>query len=111
MARPRFRIAEHHRNLVKALAGYGLKHEQIARIIGIRSPKTLRKYFRKELDIGSAEANANVAQCLYKMATSGTQPATTIFWLKSRGGWRERASEETRPVATPSLVISREGSE
>ena len=28
------------------LAGYGLNHEQIAEIIGLRSAKTLRKYFK-----------------------------------------------------------------
>ena len=52
MARPRFKMTEEKRKTVLALAGYGLKHEQIAHLIGIRSAKTLRKYCRSELTGG-----------------------------------------------------------
>ena len=38
---------------------------------------------------GSVKANSSVAQSLYKMATSGKCPASTMFWLKCRAGWRE----------------------
>ena len=55
MARPRFKVNDEKRKTVRALAGYGLKHEQIARLIDIRSPKTLRKYFQSELEGGRAE--------------------------------------------------------
>ena len=58
MGRPRFKVTTENRKTVRALAGYGMTHEQIAQIIGIRSTKTLRKHFRLELDMGSAEANA-----------------------------------------------------
>jgi len=108
VARPRFKITEEKRKTVLALAGYGLKHEQIAPLIGIRSTKTLRKYFRGELAGGTAEANAQVAQTLYKMATSGSHPASTIFWLKTRAQWRENAAQEQPALAAPTLIISQE---
>jgi len=108
MARPRFKITEEKRKTVLALAGYGLKHEQIAHLIGIRSAKTLRKYCRSELTGGTAEANAQVAQTLYKMATSGLHPGSTIFWLKTRARWRENAAEEQASLLAPTLTISLE---
>ncbi len=108
MARPRFKVTEQNRNTVKALAGYGLKHEQIASIVGVRSTKTLRKHFRHELDTGGAEANAQVAQTLFQMAISGEQPAATIFWLKIRAAWSEKANDHPRPVQPPTLIISQE---
>ncbi len=108
MARPPFKATEQNRNTVKALAGYGVKHEQIAFIVGVRSTKTLRKHFRHELDTGGAEANAQVAQTLYHMATSGDQPGATIFWLKTRAGWSEKANQHPHPVQPPTLIISQE---
>jgi hypothetical protein len=107
MPRPAFKVTEQNRNTVKALAGYGLKHEQIAWVIGLRSTKTLRKHFRSELDTGGAEANAQVAQTLFKMATSESYPAATIFWLKTRAAWSEKP-EDPRPVQAPTLIISQE---
>ena len=108
MARPRFRASEEKRKTVRALAGFGLTHDQIARMIGIRSPKTLRKYFERELANGSAEANAQVAQTLYKMATSGTNPGATIFWLKTRAKWSEKTQQDHKSIPTPPLIISQE---
>jgi hypothetical protein len=108
MARPRFEITEENRRAVRGLAGYGLRHDQIARVIGLRSPRTLRKYFSSELASGAAEANAQVAQTLYKMATSGQHAAATMFWLKTRARWSEKTSEDQRPVIAPALIISQE---
>jgi hypothetical protein len=89
MARPTFEPTDEQRRLVKSLAAYGMKYDAIARRLGIRSTKTLAKHFREELDSGDTEANAQVAQTLFQMAISGEQPASTMFWLKTRAGWRE----------------------
>jgi hypothetical protein len=108
MGRPRFKVTNDKRQTVRVLAGYGLKHEEITHMIGIRSPKTLRKYFQNELESGRAEASAQVAQTLFKMATSGTHPAATMFWLKTQARWREKSEEELRPSIAPTLIISQE---
>ena len=79
-----------HRRQVEAMAGYGVPEISIARVVGIDA-KTLRKHYRDELDTGQIKATAKVAESLYRKATSdGSQSVTAaIFWLKTRGGWRE----------------------
>lgn len=106
MSRPRLEPTEEQRRRVKSLSAYGIKQEHIAQMMGIRSPKTLRKHFRVELTRGAIEADAQVGQTLYQMATSGKHPAATIFWLKTRAGWREIQIVETRPAATPDFVVT-----
>jgi hypothetical protein len=105
MSRPKFRVTDQHRTTVKSLAAYGTKHEDIAKMIGLRSTKTLRKHFQEELARGSIEATAQVGQTLYQMATSGQEPACTIFWMKTRAGWHEKQSSEGGSSAVPDFVV------
>jgi len=83
------------RKQVSLMAGIGLTHDQIAKIIGI-SDETLRKYYDKELEVSAAMMNAQVAQNLYSIATSkgAGAVASAIFWMKTRGGWREVERKE-----------------
>ena len=111
MSRPKFNPTEEHRKLVKALAAYGIPHEQIVRRIGVRSAKTLRKHFRTELDEGVSDANINVSRTLYKMATSGAHLAATLFWLKCRGGWRERQAADLASSPPPPFIVAKEPGE
>ncbi|MFL6416188.1 MAG: hypothetical protein ACJ74Y_11045 [Bryobacteraceae bacterium] len=98
MARHRFRPTDEQRQRVKALAGYGLPHQQIATVAGVGCVVTLRKYFRKELSRGPLEAQANVSRTLFRLATSGRNPAATMFWLKVRARWSEQGKvEEPQP--------------
>src|SRR5260370_25157033 len=83
MPRPKLHPNEEQRNLVKSMAACGIPHEQIAKRIGIRSPKTLRKHFRSELDDGITEANYQVARSLHQSATQGDTDAAK-FWLRCR---------------------------
>jgi len=78
------------RRQVEALAAYGVPETDIARVVGI-DPKTLRKHYRDELDLGATKATAKVAEFLFRKATTeGHQCVTAaIFWMKTRGGWRE----------------------
>ena len=81
--------------LARTLSGYGVPQEEIARQIGI-CEKTLRLHYRGELDAGVAQANAKVAEGLYKKALSdGPQSASAaMFWLKTRAGWKETTTHE-----------------
>jgi len=99
--RPVFEPTAEQRRLVKALAAVGVSQNDIALVVEIDA-KTLRKHFRTELDLGAIEANAKVAQALFKRATeekgaAGVQAA--IFWLKVRAGWRDT----DQPSPTSSL--------
>ena len=87
MPAPPFAPTDDQRRMVRALSCYGVPHDDIALIVKCSPPK-LRKRFRQELDLGSAEATAKVAQTLFQQATSGTNTAAMIFWLKARAGWR-----------------------
>jgi hypothetical protein len=87
----------------------GLNQDDVARIVGIKSTKTLRKYYRDDLDFGIAVATQGVAQSLFNMAVSEVHPAATMFWLKCRARWSERPAaepeekkkEEASPVSFP----------
>jgi hypothetical protein len=77
----------------------------IAKRLGI-GEKTLRKYYREELDAGFALANHDVAENLlsYARGKKGTEKAqvtAAIFWLKTRAGWREtiNVNDVTDPSA------------
>lgn len=78
------------RKQVTIMAGIGLTHDQIAKVVGV-SDETLRKYYGHELETAESLMNAQVAQNLFSIATSKAQgcvPAA-IFWMKTRAGWRE----------------------
>jgi hypothetical protein len=108
MPRPNFRPTEEQRRMVKSLSAFGVPQEQMANRMGIRSPKTLRKHFRDELDGGALEANSKVAKTLFDMATSGQVPAATMFWLKCRAGWKERPMFEPAAIPPPPFVVAQE---
>jgi len=108
MPRPKIKPTDEQRRLVKALAAFAVPHEQIALKIGIRSPKTLRKYFRQELDEGAVDANAQVAKTLFEMAKSGKQPLATMFWLKVRAGWRDRPAFEPAAISPPPFIVAQQ---
>jgi len=79
------------RRQVEAMAAYGIPEIDIARVVGV-DPKTLRKHYRDELDMGETKANAQVAGFLFNSARSGNVTAQ-IFWLKTRARWRETPLE------------------
>src|SRR3954462_14590270 len=62
------------RRQVEAMAAYGIPEPNIARVVGV-DPKTLRKHYRDELDMGETKANAQVAGFLFNSARSGNVTA------------------------------------
>jgi hypothetical protein len=79
------------RRQVEAMAAYGIPAADISRVVGV-DPKTLRKCYRDELDLGETKANAQVAGFLFNSAKNGNVTAQ-IFWLKTRAKWREVPTE------------------
>jgi len=75
------------RRQVEAMAAYGIPEYDIARVLAV-DPKTLRKHYREELDLGETKANAQVAGYLFNAAKNGNVTAQ-IFWLKTRAKWRK----------------------
>lgn len=101
-----FKATSEQRAQVSVLSMVGTPQSEIAKIIGI-SEMTLRKHFREELDLASSKANAKVGSTLYKMATSGDCVPATIFWAKTRMGWREKDIEISDKQSPINLVLKR----
>ena len=80
------------RRMVESTSGLGLPHEQIAILVGI-DDKTLRKYYRTELDTGKAKANGQIAKTLFSKALAG-DTASLIWWTKSQMRWSETVKQE-----------------
>jgi hypothetical protein len=79
--------------LVEQLSAFGIRQEDMCVMIeGANgrpiTAKTLRKYFERELAEGAVKANVKAAQALFKQVERGSV-AAIIFWLKTRGGWKE----------------------
>lgn len=85
---PPFQPTEEKRKTVRAMAAVGVPHSQIAMVIKCDA-KTMRKYFREDLDVAAAQATAQVGGRLFKLAMDG-DVAACIFWMKARAGWSEK---------------------
>ena len=104
---------ERTRGIVIGAVASGTPQEDIARLLKI-TVDTLAKYYRPEIDDAVSLANAQVAQTLFKKATSKdlTGPSVTaaIWWEKSRAGMKETiANEHTGKDGSPlQIVIAKE---
>jgi hypothetical protein len=98
--RPPFEPTEAERRMARTLAAYGVPRPDIAQALGCSVP-TLRRRFVDELARATTEANARVAETLFRRATGdGPQSVTAaIFWLKCRAGWRELDPPQGRKAA------------
>lgn len=94
------------RDTVQMHALVGTPQEDIARVLGIDA-KTLRKYYRDELDLALAKANAKIGGALFNKALSGDTSAQ-IFWLKTRAGFKER--QEVDHVSTDGSMTPKDTS-
>jgi predicted transcriptional regulator len=91
------------RKTVESTSGLGLPHEQIAILVGI-DDKTLRKYYRAELDMGKAKANGQIAKTLYSKAVGG-DTTSLIWWTKTQMKWAETQKHELTGAEGGDLVI------
>ncbi len=87
------------------MAAYGIPQDEIARVVGITKP-TLEKHYRPELDRAETEANAKVAESLFRKATGdGSQAVTAaIFWLKTRARWKEPTLEAAMKLSADDTI-------
>ena len=93
--------------MVEAMAAYGIPETDIAKVAKI-DPKTLRKHYRDELDLGLIKANAQVGGSLFRKALGDGHGSTTaaIFWLKTRAGWKEAADGNGVTINNNNLTIN-----
>jgi hypothetical protein len=102
-----FQPTDDDRRTVTLMGAMGCKHSHIALIVNI-DPKTLRKHFRRELDTAAISANVQTTKSLFAMANSRRNAAATIFWVKTRCGFRSTGSpcdDDITPVSSHSSPI------
>ena len=90
MPRPFYEPTPADRATVKNLAAVGVAHMEIAKCIGSHgiSEPTLRKHFRRELDVSLNEVLALSMSGLVQGLKKGEAWAV-CFTLKCRAGWQE----------------------
>lgn len=106
--RPAHVPTEERRRQVRLMVGFGcLKQPQIAKVIGLDDEKTLRKYYRAEIDDGKPFVDHEVASNLYREATGSGPNAVraAIFWMERRAGWWRPASDQQSGSATGRGVL------
>jgi hypothetical protein len=91
--RPSFKPTDEQRKTVRAMIAYGVPQADVCEVIGV-TDKTLRKHFDRELRTAATEANAKVAQALYKQAVDQGNTTAQIFWLKTKAGWKDTTVHE-----------------
>jgi methylphosphotriester-DNA--protein-cysteine methyltransferase len=71
------------RNTVRVMVAAGVPQEDIAKAIGPKGidPKTLRRHFRRELDMSMIEVRAKIGTSLIQQCLQGNVAA--IKWLES----------------------------
>jgi len=104
MAQTGIKPTDKQRRLVEALSSFGFRQMDIATDVALRSPKTLRKHCREELERG--RIGADVGKTLYTMAASGKRTSATLSCLNSHR--RARLAPGTNPVVAPDLVGTRD---
>lgn len=90
--RPAHHPSDMQRRLVQMLASQGIPQAEICRVLGV-SEKTLRKRYRRQLDVGAAKLEAALIGHLLRIA--GGRGAVALkairFTLRARFGWTEFA--------------------
>jgi hypothetical protein len=107
MPRAKLTPTEEQRKTARALSAWGIEPVDIAQYMG-NSEKTHQKYFGEDMFRAKLEANAKVGKMLLEMAEGGGEPAVTIFWSKTKGGFHERQVAAAAPAVLPSFVVSLE---
>ncbi len=86
-------LSEDQRRTARAMAGLGVARRQIAKYLRMDEAE-LAARLGDELEQAEVEANSKVAKALFAMATQKNNVAAAIFWMKARGGWREKHEVE-----------------
>lgn len=104
---------EDQRRQVQTMAGFGITQAEISKLM-VCDLKTLRKHYRRELDIGAATTNLAVVQSLYNNAVKNDNVAAQIWWTKARMGWKSETDlnvSGTQTIQLQHLMAARAFSE
>lgn len=89
---------------VRSLSAFGITQIDVAAFLDI-DVKTLRKHYRRELDTALTSSTFKVANALYKNAVEENNVSAQVFWLKTKGGWKEAKDEPESQDKTININI------
>ena len=89
-------------DIIAMMTASGIPQVNIGRCIGI-DVKTMKKYYKTEMECSADMANATVAQSLFQQAINGNIKAA-IWWTKSRMGWKETRDQNVNVTNSDDLV-------
>ena len=98
------------RELVSALALNGVAQSRVAEHVGISEP-SLRKHYRRGLDLATELVCARVAKNLVRIASTGSGNAAVQaakYVLGSKAGWRDTSRLEVDPGPEAGAYFSNE---
>lgn len=105
MAQIAYKPSSRDRKLVKALTACGNGHDEIAKVLGIKT-HMVRKHFREEIQVGTTQANSKILGAIFKAATQDNNMTAAIFWAKTQGGTKQKRSAHGAGTdLPPSLVL------
>ena len=90
------------RDIITMMTASGIPQVNIGRCVGI-DVKTMKKYYKAEMECSADMANAKVAQSLFNQAINGNTSAA-IWWTKSRMGWKETRDQNVCVATSDDLV-------
>jgi hypothetical protein len=96
--RPAYQPTDKDRRIAEALSGWSIPQDRIARVIGV-DPKTLRKHFADELEMGSAKLEAQLAQNLLRIAQGQDRQALIATILCAQEPLRMGGDDSPSPRA------------
>jgi len=98
-------ITEDDRATVRDLAAIGVSEEDIATKIKLPLD-VLQDVCHDELTSGAAEGREQVLRSFHKFVQTGNNIAATKFWIESRCGWKETATNPTVKITRDVIVCS-----
>ena len=96
--KPKIELSDDDIDKLRRMSGLGMTMEHMSAVLGF-SKDTLERRMRENPRVdaaikkGRAETANEIAQTAYNLAKDGNVPMT-IFWLKTRLGWKEDQGEK-----------------
>lgn len=88
-----------HRRLVESTSGIGLPYNEIAALIGV-DEQTLHEHYSREMELGQAKANGQIAKAIYSKAVDGDSVSIKL-WNENQNKIKRGRGRPKGPYKSP----------